>query len=128
MELLINGLKMELNFGVRFVREVDVITQKTMRKDGIDISYSEGLATLLTKLEQGDITALSDLIYCALWKVSPRPSLEDVDSYLSDLTLDEGEKLFDDVKNCILNTLPGKLAQQAQKATQERTNKLFNEN
>ncbi|QHJ77625.1 MAG: hypothetical protein [Bacteriophage sp.] len=91
MQLKINNDNVELNFGVRFVRELDKVAG--IEHEGVKIGY--GIAKCLPELKTYDPAALSDVLYCATFKNSPRPGQNDIDDYLETLTADQLEKLFD---------------------------------
>ena len=59
MQLTINGKEYELNFGVRFVREMD----KNMGAVMHGINFGMGVAKALAGLSAYDAAVLSDTIY-----------------------------------------------------------------
>ena len=94
MKITINGKEQELNFGVRFVRELD----KVAGMEAGGMSLGMGLTKSLPALNAYDPAVLSDVIYSATFRNSPRVGRNDVDDYLDGLTsVKEFEKLFDDV-------------------------------
>lgn len=94
MKITIAGKEQELNFGVRFVRELD----KVAGMEAGGMSLGMGLTKSLPALNAYDPAVLSDVIYSATFRNSPRVSRNDVDDYLDGLTsVKEFEKLFDDV-------------------------------
>lgn len=91
MQLKINNKNVEFNFGVRFVRELDKVAG--IEHEGVKIGY--GVAKCLPELKAYDPAALSDVLYCASFKSSPRPGQHEVDNYLETLTAEQLKKLFD---------------------------------
>lgn len=93
MQIKINNREVELKFGVKFVRELDVVA-------GMDVhgaSFGMGLTKSIPALQACDPAVLSDVIYSATSTVkSFRPSRDDVDDFIDDYDGDL-EKLFDDV-------------------------------
>lgn len=93
MQVKIGEMTQELNFGVRFVRELDKIA-------GIDtngVSLGFGLTKSLPGLKSYDPAVLSDIVYSATFKNSPRASRDSVDDFIDGLTEKQLEKLFDNV-------------------------------
>lgn len=88
MEITIKRKKINLKFGVRFLRELDKIAGVEMQGQSLGFA----IQVALPKLENFDPVALSDVIYAASYEESPRPSRADVDDYLDGC--DDLEKLF----------------------------------
>ena len=78
MELKINGKNCELNFGVRFVRELDKVAGVSSK----GISLGMALTRTLPALETYDPVALSNVIYAGAYANSPRPTLDDTDKFV----------------------------------------------
>lgn len=94
MQLKINGKDQELHFGVRFVRELDIVAG--VKQEGI--SFGFGLTKTLPALTSFDPAVLSDVIYAATITNSPRPSRDDVDNFVDSVEdVKTLEKMFDDV-------------------------------
>ena len=93
MKLNINGKNVELSFGVKFVRNLDVVA-------GLDVqgaSFGMGLTKSIPALNTADPAVLADVIYSATATVKDtRPSQDDVDDFIDNYEGDL-EKLFDDV-------------------------------
>lgn len=93
MKLNINGKNVELSFGVKFVRTLDVVA-------GLDVngaSFGMGLTKSIPALNTADPAVLADVIYSAAsTNKAFRPSQDDVDNFIDDYDGDL-EKLFDDV-------------------------------
>lgn len=96
MQISINGKDFNLNFGVRFVRELDQVAGMKVNVRGIEQSFGMGLNLSVPSLRQYDPAVLSDVIYCAAWDNKKRPSQKDIDDYLDNPDTDI-MKLFDDV-------------------------------
>ncbi|WP_273709450.1 tail assembly chaperone [Leuconostoc mesenteroides] len=93
MQVKINNKEVELNFGVKFVRELDKVA-------GLDVngaSFGMGLTKSIPALNTADPAVLADVIYSAAsTNKAFRPSQDDVDNFIDDYDGDL-EKLFDDV-------------------------------
>lgn len=98
MELTINGNTQALNFGVRFVRELDKVAG--IEKSGVQLGF--GLTRSLPGMQTYNPATLSDVIYAATATNSPRPSQNDVDDYVDGIeTVEESEQLFDQINEGI---------------------------
>jgi hypothetical protein len=91
MELKINGKTVELQFGVRFVRELD--KHAGLQANGV--SFGLGLTKTLPALDSYDPAALADVIYSAGYAAKPMLTQQDVDDYIDSLKPAEMEKVFD---------------------------------
>lgn len=93
MQVKINNKEVELKFGVKFVRNLDVVA-------GLDVngaSFGMGLTKSIPALNTADPAVLADVIYSAAsTNKAFRPSQDDVDNFIDDYDGDL-EKLFDDV-------------------------------
>lgn len=104
MEITINRKKIQLQFGVRFLRELD-------KTDGMEIQgqqYGFAIQTALPKLEGYDPVTLANVIHAAAYKASPRPSFEAIDDYLD--TVEDLEGLFNEIRGLIESSNAIKLA------------------
>ena len=98
MELTINGNTQALNFGVRFVRELDKVAG--IEKSGVQLGF--GLTRSLPGMQTYNPATLSDVIYAATATNSPRPSQNDVDDYVDGIeTVEESEQLFEQINEGI---------------------------
>lgn len=88
MQLKINGFDYELNFGVRFVRELDKIAG--INKGGI--SFGLGLTKSLPALKAYDPAVLSDVIYAATITAKKRPTHDQVDDFID--STEDLDKIF----------------------------------
>lgn len=96
MQISINGKDYDLNFGVRFVRELDRVAGLKASRGGIEQSFGMGITINLPALEQYDPAILSDVLYCATWDNKKRPSQKDIDDFIDEESTDL-DKLFNEV-------------------------------
>jgi hypothetical protein len=90
MQLTINGQKVQLNFGVGFVRELDKYYGLS-NQAGFNLGL--GLTKAIPGLKSYDTSVLAEVIQCAS---EPSVTLDEVDA-LIDNPKTNIEKLFDDV-------------------------------
>jgi hypothetical protein len=93
MKIKINSKEFELNFGVRFVNELDhVAALKTFN----GVEFGMGLTKSIPALKAYDPAVLAKVLYSSTVLCSPRPGLEDIYDFIDSPATDI-EKLFDDV-------------------------------
>lgn len=92
MKLELNGKQIELNFGVRFVRELDKVAGMTVNGQ----SFGFGLTKSLPALQAYDPSVLNDVLYCAAWPTKPRPTQKAIDDFIDNCP--DLEKVFDEVQ------------------------------
>lgn len=110
MQLKINSKNYELNFGVKFVRELD----KNAGVSASGVSFGMGLTKALPALQAYDPAVLSDVIYAATAASKKRPSSNEVDDFIdSDIDL---EPVFAQVSQEMLAANAVKLAVKNMKA------------
>lgn len=97
MIIKIKDKELELNFGVRFLREIDKITEQTITANGYQQKFSEGINVFIPKLLLKDSVTVATLLQCALWKEKGKFSINDIDDYIDTLTLDEYDRLVEDI-------------------------------
>lgn len=97
MELTLDNKKLELNFGLRFIRELDKAMPFSPEKNGPKINFGMGLVQVLTGIQTNNAGMLSVVIYAAAWNNTPRPSQAEIDKALEGLTLTKLTKVFDSV-------------------------------
>lgn len=95
MQIKIKNKNYDLNFGVRFVRELDKLAGMKIERNGVEQSFGMGVTMNLPSLNQYDPATLSDVLYCATWDNSKRPSQDAIDDYIDDPDTDLA-KLFDE--------------------------------
>lgn len=92
MVVTINGTDYELNFGIRFVRELD---KKYFTQSQSGIRYGMGIETQVPLLLTGDPVALADIISLGTVTEKKRPTMQEIDDYIDHV--DNIEELFDEV-------------------------------
>lgn len=97
MQIKVNGKDVNLNFGVRFIRELDQRAGLTLTVQGIKQNFGMALTKVIPALQSYDVAVLAELLYCAAWDNQKRPSLNDIDAFLDDNSTDI-DKLFEDVQ------------------------------
>lgn len=78
MELLINDTNYELNFGLKFCKEISKDKQESSH--GIDLRL--GIENAVTNLYTGDVLILPDLIKAATSHHKKKPSDKDIEEFL----------------------------------------------
>lgn len=96
MQIKVNNKDVNLNFGVRFIRELDRKIGMTLDIKGVEQNFGMALTKAVPALRSYDAAVLADLLYCAAWDNKERPSQSDIDAYLDDKKTNI-DKLFDDV-------------------------------
>ena len=92
MQISVNGKNIELNFGIRFVRELDKKFHLTL-EGGKRIGT--GLEETGPLLFTGDILALEDIIQAAAWGADGTLTQEEMDDYLD--SVEDIDTLFETV-------------------------------
>ena len=92
MQISVNGKNIELNFGIRFVRELDKKFHLTL-EGGKRIGT--GLEETVPLLFTGDILALEDIIQAAAWGADGTLTQEEMDDYLD--SVEDIDTLFETV-------------------------------
>lgn len=93
MQLKIKDNTVELNFGIRFVKELNKLSPVSSG----DMSFGMGLTKAIPAFQAGDPEAFANILYCATFANSPRPSYEEVEDYLDSADVKELDKLSDEV-------------------------------
>ena len=78
MQLTINDIDYELNFGLRFCREIS--KDKKQSSHGIDLRI--GIENAVTNLYVGDVLILPDLVKAATSHLKKKPSDKDIEDFL----------------------------------------------
>ncbi|WP_270635561.1 tail assembly chaperone [Limosilactobacillus mucosae] len=107
MELTINDKKVELKFGVRFLRELDKIA--SVENSGI--KFGMGLSRSILGLRAYDAAVLADVLYAASYGKVGQAT---IDNYLDNC--EDLEKIFDDVIKEISESNAANLAVKKMKA------------
>ena len=96
MQIKVNNKDVNLNFGVRFIRELDRKNGMTLDIKGVEQNFGMALTKAVPALRSYDVAVLADLLYCAAWDNRERPSQSDIDAYLDDEKTNI-DKLIDDI-------------------------------
>jgi hypothetical protein len=113
MKIKINNTEYELNFGIRFVRELDKVA--SVSNNGISLGMA--LMRTLPALQTCDPVALCNVIYAAAYGNNPRPSMKDVERFIDkEVSFEELEKYFDDILKEINESTATKLVAKNLKA------------
>lgn len=110
MQLTINDVDYELNFGLRFCREISKDKQQSNR--GIDLRI--GIENAVTNLYTGDVLILPDLVKAATSHHKKKPSDKDIEDFLD--TYDDLGGLCEDFLSQLLE----------QSATKKKANEVYN--
>ena len=97
MIITVKGKEMELNFGVRFIREIDKKTERVTLANGYEQKFSEGIAYYVPQLMLENPVYLADVLYCALWQYKGTFKYSDIEDYIDSLDSEEYSQLFEDV-------------------------------
>jgi len=104
VEIKLNDKTVQLNFGVRFVRELDKVAGMSVNGQ----SFGFGLTKSLPALQAYDPAVLSDVIYSAAYGVKPRPTQNTIDDFIDNC--ENLEKVFDEVQKEINDSNAVKVA------------------
>lgn len=111
MEITIGKKTLTLNFGVRFVRELDKLSGVENR----GIKFGMGVTKASVSLMGYDTAALADVLYSAAYTNRPRPSLEAIEGFIDDPETDL-EKIFEEVQKELKESNATKMAAKNTKA------------
>lgn len=78
MQLTINDVDYELNFGLRFCREIS--KDKKQSSHGVDLTI--GIENAVTNLYVGDVLILPDLVKSATSHLKKKPTDKDIEDFL----------------------------------------------
>lgn len=115
MIIKINNEEHELNFGVRFVRDLDKRAGVLMGAGGQQQNFGMALTKALPGLQTYDAAVLADVIYCALHADKKRPSIDEIYDYIDNPDTDIA-KLFKETQTEIKKSNAVKLAAKNLKA------------
>lgn len=99
MKIKIKGKELELNFGIRFIRECDKKAETKMVVSGVETKFSDGLAKYAGGLLTGNALDLLEVIDAALWKYKNDYTMTDLEDYLDDLDSEAYDNLYESVVN-----------------------------
>ena len=111
MEITISKKTLTLNFGVRFVRELD----KLSGVENNGIKFGMGVTKASVSLMGYDTASLADVLYSAAYTNRPRPSLEAIEGFIDDPETDL-EKIFEEVQKELKESNATKMAAKNVKA------------
>lgn len=97
MNITVNKKEVSLNFGIKFVRELDKINPV---KSG-DMDFGMSLTRTIPALQAGDPVAFADVLYSATFDNKKRPSLNDIEDFLDNAD----EKELDSLSKEVLENL-----------------------
>lgn len=97
MILKINDKEYELNFGIRFVRELDKKHHSVIAGKNI----GTGLEDTIPMIFIGDMGALEDVLYAAMWREEKKPSQEEMDDFID--SVEDIEALCEETINELKN-------------------------
>ena len=92
MQITVNEKQIELNFGIRFVRELDKKFHITLNGGK---RVGTGLEETVPMLFSGDILALEEILQAAAWGAESKPTQEELDDYLD--SVEDVDALFETV-------------------------------
>lgn len=102
LELTINEVVYQFNFGMGFMREVNKKVATPV--DGLkDVKKNIGLRYLVASIIDGDLEALVEVLDCANKGQNPRVTRQLLDAYIDDETTDV-DALFDQVMDFLRKT------------------------
>ena len=91
MQIEINGKEIDLNFGIRFIRELDEKYNLVVAGKKVGVGIEETIPRIL----MGNVVALEDVIYAATWTAKKRPTLSEMDDFIDGV--EDIEALFEEV-------------------------------
>lgn len=91
MQIEINGKEIDLNFGIRFIRELDEKYNLIVAGKKVGVGIEETIPRIL----MGNVVALEDVIYAATWTAKKRPTLSEMDDFIDGV--EDIEELFNEV-------------------------------
>ena len=91
MQIEINGKEIDLNFGIRFIRELDEKYNLIVAGKKVGVGIEETIPRIL----MGNVVALEDVIYAATWTAKKRPTLSEMDDFIDGV--EDIEALFNEV-------------------------------
>lgn len=110
MQLTINDVDYELNFGLRFCREIS--KDKKQSSHGVDLSI--GIENAVSNLYVGDVLILPDLVKAATIHYKKKPSDKEIEDFLD--THDDLGGLCEDFLSQLLE----------QSATKKKASEVYN--
>lgn len=113
MKIKIKNIEYTLNFGIRFVRELDKVA--SVSNNGISLGMA--LMRTLPALQTYDPVALCNVIYAAAYDNKPRPTVKDIEDFIdNEVSFENLEKYFDEILKQINESTATKLVAKNLKA------------
>lgn len=91
MQIEINGKEIDLNFGIRFTRELDEKYNMIVAGKKIGVGIEETIPRII----MGNVQALEDVLYAATWMEKKRPTLSEMDDFMD--SVEDIDLLFEEV-------------------------------
>ncbi|QDI90210.1 hypothetical protein EPH95_02680 [Salicibibacter halophilus] len=102
MNIEINGKGYELNFGMKFIKEMD--KRHFIENNGV--RFGNGINMLVVKLDQQDPLIIQDIVEAGLHQVKKdKPSTDDIEQAIEDMAEEKG---LNEMTNDFLNELKKK--------------------
>ncbi|MDW4355183.1 tail assembly chaperone [Staphylococcus saprophyticus] len=97
MEIKINGKKLKLSFGFRFINEIDKTNGTSIDVEGQKINFGNGLEFLIPMLQNGSIAHIGRAVLAATSHYKQdAPKEDDLDEILNDIAENKGLQTFAD--------------------------------
>lgn len=122
MNLIINDTDYELNFGLKFCKEIS--KDKQQSSHGIDLRI--GIENAVTNLYTGDILILPDLIKAATIHLKKKPSDKEIEEFLDEYE-DLGRLCEDFLSQLLEQSATKKKASEVYNSLKKETEKEKNE-
>lgn len=98
MNLVIGGKEYQLEFGLRFIRELDIAY--TQKSNGVEFGF--GVESAVTYLAMENPTVIYEIIKAGTAHLKSKPSNDDIEAFLVEhAENDTLEKLFEDVMEAL---------------------------
>lgn len=98
MNLLISGKEYTLNFGLRFIKEMD----ETYKVDANGMAFGMGIESTVSYMAMENPTVLYEIIKAGTAHLKSKPSNDDIESFLMEhAEKDTLEKLFKDIQEAM---------------------------
>lgn len=91
MQITVAGREIELNFGIRFIREIDEKYNVLVKGK----KFGTGIEETIPRIMAGDVMALEDVLYASTWMEKKRPTLSQMDDFIDGVEDIDG--LFNEV-------------------------------
>lgn len=101
MNLVIGGKEYQLEFGLRFIRELDIVYPQTMN----GVTFGLGVDSVISYLNMENPVAIYEVIKAGTAHLKSKPSNDDIEKFIVDYA-EKGnlDKLFKDVMGALENS------------------------